>query len=630
MTNPASPGRFVGEGKYELLSPIGLGAMGVVYLARHVALDRVVAVKLLNAGLTANADAAERFLREARAASLLRHKNTVHVLDFGGDQQAGFFLVMEYIEGKNLSEVLAEEGTLAPGRAILIVSQVLAALAEAHEFEIVHRDIKPANIMLVPWTDDDGRDIEHVKVLDFGLATMRSEPHGHIRDEIAGTPEYMSPEQTQGSDLDARSDIYAVATTLYAMVCGEVPFAFDSALETMVAQVSSEPRKPSTLAPHLSPELEAVILRGLAKARDDRFDNARAFRTALLETPEMAGSGPTLASTLSSPRPGTSGTEPLITPLPVELPVAPPGARARGPMWLALAILLVGAAVLVAWQVGAFEEAGAPASVAQREPTPAPSQTKAPEPAKTEPVAVTPGPTVAAPPKPEPMKTEPVALVPVKLEPMNPEPAKTEPVKTEPVALVPEPVAVAVIEPPKKDTSDGKKPKHAVEPEATKTEPAKPAPTPEPIEVDEVAQVDTVAPTPTPKIEPKVEPEVVPKPEPKRAPALAAQASVTNLVVDGSLPRSSIARAIDGMTAALEACYQAAARSANADAATSANVHFVIDVDGRTRNVAVGPLSLPGLQACATSTFARLRTKDRPDTGTVGAALHLSFTPRVP
>ncbi|HRE91277.1 MAG TPA: serine/threonine-protein kinase, partial [Myxococcota bacterium] len=297
MTSTLTPGRLLGEGKYELLSPLGRGAMGSVWLARHVALDRSVAVKLLHSGLQLGRslastqarrdNASERFLKEARTASLLRHKNTVQLLDYGADT-ADRWLVMEYLEGKNLSDVLHEAGRFPAPRAIAIVTQVLAALAEAHEYGIVHRDLKPANIMLVPWVDDDGRETELAKVLDFGIATMMSDEVAD-RNEVAGTPEYMSPEQAQAFDVDPRSDLYAVGILLYHLLTGDTPFRGDTPMDTMLLQVNGVPVPPRQLEPSISRELEAVILSSLAKDPDERPESARAMRAALLALPEAKG-----------------------------------------------------------------------------------------------------------------------------------------------------------------------------------------------------------------------------------------------------------------------------------------------------------------------------------------------------
>ncbi|MCC6621629.1 MAG: protein kinase [Deltaproteobacteria bacterium] len=630
MGSPSTTsGRFLGEGKYELLTPIGLGAMGIVHLARHVALDRVVAIKLLNPGLTARPEAADRFLNEARTASLLRHKNTTHVLDFGGDQARGFYLVMEYVEGHTLADVVAEEGTLTPARGINIAAQVLAALAEAHEFDIVHRDIKPGNVMLVPWTDDDGRQVELVKVLDFGIATMHAEPRWAMKEEVTGTPEYMSPEQAQGLPVDQRSDVYAVGTLLYALVCGEVPFARETPMETMVAQVSSEPRPPRSLAPGLSEQLERTLLRALAKKPEDRFQSARAFRAALLELPEAAALAPEAAQVPATVVQSAPATRPGLVPAPT-----PEAAPRRSRVWLPVAAAAVVAGVIVAWRLlagspsppSAEPIAAEGVATLERPPSPpvvAPAPAPAPTVVAEADVAPPPAPTVApvAPPQPGPT----VVLAPPAPWPTLPPVAVTPPAPHE--------------EAPERPDGREAKPK-PIEPKPTKPQPAPIAPPvepaiamkPAPSEPTEPKPVEPTVPKPVEPTEPKPVEPIAPEPGPvaPASPALAATAKIGGVSVEGSLPRSAVARALDAARPGLEQCYKTAATAAHADAAGSAGVRLVIDIDGRARSVSVGGLPLPGLQACATQVLGRVRTKDRPDTGTVSASFELTFTPKAP
>ncbi|MCA9515264.1 MAG: serine/threonine protein kinase, partial [Myxococcales bacterium] len=170
-TRPPTAGQPIANGHYLLKRPIGKGAMGTVWEAVHVALERRVAVKLLHPHMMERPLVAERFRREAKAASLLRHRNTIQLLDFGNDGPV-FYLVMELLEGRDLAEVALAEGAVDPLRAVTIMAQVAAALGAAHDKGIVHRDMKPSNIMLVPTKDDDGNDVEVVKVLDFGIAKL--------------------------------------------------------------------------------------------------------------------------------------------------------------------------------------------------------------------------------------------------------------------------------------------------------------------------------------------------------------------------------------------------------------------------------------------------------------------------
>ncbi|TNF30397.1 MAG: serine/threonine protein kinase, partial [Deltaproteobacteria bacterium] len=287
-------GRTFADGRYRLVREIGSGAMGSVYEAVHEALGRTVAIKLLHPEMMQRPRYADRFRREARAASLLRHRNSVQLLDFGNDGPF-FYLVMEYLNGRTLGEVIDAEGPLPASRAIHVMAQVCAALGAAHDQSIVHRDIKPSNILLTPWIDDDGRPSELVKVLDFGIAKIQSHEDDDpvdrtltLEGDVCGTPEYMSPEQAEGRKLDNRSDLYACGIVLFHMLTGDVPFYGDTPLATMVKQVAATPPSPSALNAAVSPELEAIVLRCLAKKRDERFPTVRALRTALLRLPEAA------------------------------------------------------------------------------------------------------------------------------------------------------------------------------------------------------------------------------------------------------------------------------------------------------------------------------------------------------
>ena len=289
-------GRTLADGRYRIVRELGAGAMGTVFEAIHEALGRKVALKLLHPEMMQRPLYAERFRREARAASLLRHRNSVQLLDFGNDGPF-FYLVMEYLEGRTLAAALDADGALAPPRAIAVLAQVCAALGAAHDQGVVHRDIKPSNIVLTPWIDDDGRPGELVKVLDFGIAKIQAHDADDgppadrsltLEGDVSGTPEYMSPEQAEGRRVDARSDVYACGVLLYQLLTDDVPFWGDTPLATLVKHVGTPPPPVRAAAPHVSPELEAIVTRCLAKRPDDRYPTARALRTALLQLHEAA------------------------------------------------------------------------------------------------------------------------------------------------------------------------------------------------------------------------------------------------------------------------------------------------------------------------------------------------------
>ena len=274
-------GRVIAN-RYRIESLVGAGAIGAVYKATHVDLPRTFAIKVLHPHFRTDAQLLSSFRTEARAASLLDHPNVTVVHDFGEEPDGLVYIVMEYLAGTNLQAVLDAERRIEPRRAIGIMAQVCSALSAAHERGIVHRDVKPDNIMLVPSRDDEGRPFEMVKVCDFGIAALET---GEVRGAAsgqwtAGTPEYMAPEQSQGR-ADARSDIYACGIVLYEMVTGRPPFVGDTPAATLAKHMTELPRRPSEIAPGITPALEAVILCAIEKLSSRRFPTMRDFRTEL-------------------------------------------------------------------------------------------------------------------------------------------------------------------------------------------------------------------------------------------------------------------------------------------------------------------------------------------------------------
>jgi serine/threonine protein kinase len=270
------------HGRYQILQRLAAGAMAVVYRGERVRLRRQVAIKFLHESYASSEDGMRRFEREAMAMSQLVHPNCVAVTDFGLDHGAPY-LVMDFINGRSLREVLRVEGRMPPSRALDIVRQILAGLAHAHGHGIIHRDIKPENILL---SSVEGLG-EQVSILDFGLAKLRNE--GSVTTGLAvGTPSYMSPEQTTGERVDERVDIYATGIILYELLVGKKPFQADSPFDVMRMHREERAAPLSIAAPDLraSTELEALIARALAKQREGRFPSAAAFGAALEEVPE--------------------------------------------------------------------------------------------------------------------------------------------------------------------------------------------------------------------------------------------------------------------------------------------------------------------------------------------------------
>jgi serine/threonine-protein kinase len=296
MTAPdPNIGRDILDGQFQILQKIGSGGMGAVYKAAQPAMNRMVAVKILHPKLTNRKDLASRFRREARAMSHLEHPNTVKVLLYGELDDGALYIVMEYLEGRNLNQVVRKEGPLPPERAVPILIQVCGALQEAHLLGIVHRDLKPENIFL----STNGGLRDYPKVLDFGLAkvTERELRPGSImltqEGMVFGTPEFMSPEQAQGKTLDARSDIYSLATILYEVLTGKLPFEAKTPMEYIQAHVTKAPiplddRVPGKKFPS---GLGAAIQRALEKSPDKRYPSAAEFAQALKPFAGMGGKG---------------------------------------------------------------------------------------------------------------------------------------------------------------------------------------------------------------------------------------------------------------------------------------------------------------------------------------------------
>ena len=292
-------------GKYRLHEIVGRGGMGVVYRAEHVYIGREVAVKILHEGYGAREDAIKRFLREARAASLINHPNIVEVTDFGKAADGTVFFVMELLVGEPLDAVLARDRRLDLLRAITICNQLAAALAAAHSKGIIHRDLKPENVMLIPRegrrellrrvNDDSGAHeiserettFDFVKILDFGVAKVR-EPEaqqGRVTQAgvVFGTPEYMAPETARIGFSDARSDIYALGVMFYEMLTGVVPFTGEAPVDVMMKQVNDRVPHMHEVAPEaeITDATETMIFKALAKDPEQRQQSMEEFHRDL-------------------------------------------------------------------------------------------------------------------------------------------------------------------------------------------------------------------------------------------------------------------------------------------------------------------------------------------------------------
>jgi len=424
--------------RYRVIRKLGEGGMGAVYLAEHVVIEKKIVLKVLAPELACREDLVARFLQEARSASRIGHENVIDISDFGQSAEGFVYIAMEYLEGKDLGQVLQAEGALPWDRVREIVMQICRALRAAHDKGIVHRDMKPENIFLIR---REGRP-EFVKILDFGIAKiMGLDPKGPRLTRagmIFGTPEYMAPEQAEGKDADHRADVYALGCIIYHLMTGQTPFVADSFMAMLTKQMMEDPIPPSVRRPDLTitPEMDALVAKALEKDRDKRYQNMAEFReavsacrgpdkasanlSAVSYTREMGGAHARAALDLgnNSPREPEAGLAPRTSAEDAasEIPDRP-GIRStssRPNLKLILAIvglaLGAGGGVLLALHFrGAADPQPAPVVV----PAPAPLPVAAPAPAPAPVAAPTPAPIPSPAPAPAaPSAAEPPAPAP--------------------------------------------------------------------------------------------------------------------------------------------------------------------------------------------------------------------------
>jgi serine/threonine protein kinase len=287
LREPADP--FVGRtiaGRYLIEELLGAGGMGTVYRARHQIIGRDVALKFLEPSLVTNERQRKRFLGEARAANQINHEHIIDITDFGETEDGLVYLVMEYLEGRTLSDVI-EQGPMPPQRALRIAAQVALGLARAHELGVVHRDIKPANIYLVRRKAD----ADYVKILDFGVARIEHDMRITGQGSIVGTPEYIAPEQIHCATAQSSGDLYSLGCVLFEMLTGRLPFEGKTTI-LLVKHLNDAPPAPSSFEPSVPQAVDRLVLRLLHKNAAERYRDAyhlvEALQQLLDELPGVA------------------------------------------------------------------------------------------------------------------------------------------------------------------------------------------------------------------------------------------------------------------------------------------------------------------------------------------------------
>ncbi len=344
--------------KYQLETPLGMGGMGTVYRAKRLLIGDTAAVKVLHQAQVGDPQSVERFRREAQAAARLKHPNVVAIYDAGVSDEGLCYFVMELVEGRDLRAIIKQQGPLTQSAAAEIIRQVGSALDEAHQHNVVHRDLKPENIVVQQTLTG-----LQVKVLDFGIASIRDATASRLTHtgQMLGTPHYMSPEQCMGEELDGRSDVYSLGVVLFEMLTGIVPFNSPTPTAIVVQHVNQQPPPLRAHNASISSAVEVVVLRAIAKRREDRPQTAGALAQELIAAVSGIASTPRqpallhtpteLASTLPQPAP----TTPVATPSLNNNEAFAPAATATGgsnklvPLLAGLLLLLVAAGGLGYW-----------------------------------------------------------------------------------------------------------------------------------------------------------------------------------------------------------------------------------------------------------------------------------------
>jgi serine/threonine protein kinase len=445
-------------GQYKIVKKIGAGGMGLVFLAEHTLLGRRAAIKTLLPTLSVNREIAERFFNEARATSSISDPGVIQIFDFGYHVDGTAYIVMELLEGEALSARIDRLGKLPIADALRIAMQGAASLSAAHTKNIVHRDLKPENIFLVH--DAEARGGERTKILDFGICKISGSNEATLTESGAmiGTPVYMSPEQCRGADdVDHRSDIYAFGCLIFHMLTGRPPFTGNSSGELIVAHLREQPPIASSLVPELTPEIDALLSRCLAKTPEERFQSMDDLQATIEDIathlPAVDVSIPVAKKSMllgegfrsvydgsfGSPAPLSSApvTADLHARIKLSTPMASQGdedeieprprrSGLRALLTIALVAGLIGGGVTASVLLGNDEAAAQTTPAVAAVPSTAPAPTLLPEPAP----APQPSEPVAAAPEPDAMTPAPATETNPTPATDTPPPAETSPTAT--------------------------------------------------------------------------------------------------------------------------------------------------------------------------------------------------------
>ncbi len=294
-------------GKFRVLSTVGEGAMGSIYKAEQMTLQKLVCIKVLHPHLSGDRTISKRFHREARAASRIKHPNAINIIDFGTAEDGTHYIAMDFIDGQDLAHLIRGQFPLETERCFHMTDQICSALDDAHAQGVIHRDLKPENIMV----EDRRHQKDFVTVLDFGIAKIK-DPSGENADTfhtmagiVCGTPEYMSPEQARGESLDARSDIYSLGIIMYHMFTGKLPFTADTPIGVVTKHLTQEAIRPREIRPEIHPAVEALIMRLMAKDREQRPATCQDVKVEVDLVRKQIASGDAFDQTAPMPRPST-------------------------------------------------------------------------------------------------------------------------------------------------------------------------------------------------------------------------------------------------------------------------------------------------------------------------------------